>query len=685
MFKIKKKYSLNESVILGIIGGIIIFLSLYPFWFFSEYSALGWYDEINSRIPASFLNNNLSDNQTFIHEYASGVGTNLRYGGEKFSLYRLFVSIGPMWIANLTFKFLSLFTFFIGLYYLLLTTFSANKIFSFSAALFGLFTSYLPYGWTLNGHGWDLSITIFVALSIFGRFKSFETNVLLGFITVLIAPFVSGPIFLFPFIFFLLIFIFIGFKKELKIDKFNIVLLTFMTITAITLYSYNWSYLYYVIIDSRDFSARVLETLSLNLIHGNFIDSLIHYVRYNSLNFIKYHTIFSVSSLIFAYIAIFVLSIVKKDVKVLIAITIIGCIFPIVFDSLVKALEVPVIQSYRWFDIFLYLLPIMSVISISYLLTTKFLVKTIVTPITICFLLLTFRGIYVYTDYSIQGLNSKGGVKVSEIYSKLKTLTYKNDRVVTDYSSIDWPTALYYGLHTFDGSQTTYSHRRQYFLAYGVSNPPKETYHRNNHYFYFSHNNNLYNIHMLEMANVRYILTSKSKIAQDSSPILSMNGISYNDLKSINPLKPLFIKLYGNIRLANDLFVFQLKNTWARVFTTNKITLSKHSFKQKEFYQDLKAVNKQEVLIAKDDVNNEIKNIRSDYNLNIESFSLTGTGAKIKINSGSGFIVFNQTYIPYWSGSCDGQKVNLIPVNGIMMGAYIPRGCGEMIFEYSSK
>ena len=31
------------------------------------------------------------------------------------------------------------------------------------------------------------------------------------------------------------------------------------------------------------------------------------------------------------------------------------------------------------------------------------------------------------------------------------------------------------------------------------------------------------------------------------------------------------IKLYGNIRLANDLFVFQLENTWARFFTTNKI------------------------------------------------------------------------------------------------------------------
>ena len=110
--RLLKDFKINKDLFYSLLAAVFIVVALYPFWFFGEYSSLGWYDEVDAQIPWNYLITNIDKNTTFVHQWASGVGRTIGYGSEEVSIYRIFLNMFPLWVSNVVIKFLSLFTFF---------------------------------------------------------------------------------------------------------------------------------------------------------------------------------------------------------------------------------------------------------------------------------------------------------------------------------------------------------------------------------------------------------------------------------------------------------------------------------------------------------------------------------------------------------------------------------------------
>jgi hypothetical protein len=117
----------NEDLCWFVLGAIVLFAALSPFWIFGHLSALGFYDETNSRIPAGFVQNHLAVGAKFVHSWAGGQPFAEGYGLSKLSFYRLLTNNFDLWISNLIFRFLGLFTFFVGFYRLVNLLFDTPK------------------------------------------------------------------------------------------------------------------------------------------------------------------------------------------------------------------------------------------------------------------------------------------------------------------------------------------------------------------------------------------------------------------------------------------------------------------------------------------------------------------------------------------------------------------------------
>lgn len=657
-----------------IIGLIFIFVFLYPFWFAGEYSALGWYDEVNAQIPANFLNINLKDGQSFIHEYAGGMPTLLNYGADKFSIKESLLEILPLWQANLIFRLGSLFSFFLGGYFLLIHIYSANKLLAFSLSMYALSISYLPYGWSLNGHGWDLSIVLFLTLAILGKFESFKINILIGIITSVIAPFISGPIFLYPFLFFLLLFILITHLGIKYLSKERWILFLGIILISLIVYLYNWAYLYFVLVDSKDFSARILGTLANVKYEGSFLNKLYFYIVQNYDEFIKYHTIFAVSYIYYGYfIVLFFVFLQKKLNKLVSWILFIG-FFTIVFESLMKAIDLPFFNTFRWGDVVLLLLPIIVIVSIAHLNSRKYILINFF--IFILLLYPTYSAFKVYIGYSVATMNKRGGSGVVTKYEELKKLD-NSYRTVVNSDDMYWATPLYYGLSTFDGTARVFSERRMYFISYGIFINKLDVYSPSNHFFYFNNDEIYYKMKFLEMANIKYILSTHIQLKQNLKMTLYISGKKYKDIDLF--YKNIFYK-YRNIKLLNDLYVHELNKPWERVFVANEVKNSRFSYRDKHFYEDLEEVGFQNILIAKDD-KNKLNNTFNN-NLFIVKTEITKKGIDVEVR-GSGVLVYNQVYLPRWEAKCNETELKITPVNGIMMAINVPLNCKRVRFKYN--
>jgi len=683
----------KEHYLFLFVGILIIFVSLYPFWLFGEYSALGFYDEINSQIPAMYLNNQMQEGQTFMHQFVGGVGTNLQFGMEHFSFYRLLADIFPLWIANLIFKFLSLSSLFLGMYILIINILKANKFFAFSAALFSVFTSYLPYGWSLGGHGWDLSIAVWISLAIFAQFNNYKINWIIALALVLVTSLLSSPIFLFPLAFFLALFILFGIVNFKEINKSQVKIITFIALFITLTSILNWNYLYYMAIDAKSFSARLLGILSGKLPEGSFLDIFSFYIDKNIKGVEQYHKIFSIPSLIIGYYVLLFLTILKLRFKSVSIFFLIGICIPIVLDAFAKASDLKVINTYRW-EIVLYLLPVMLPILIGHLIRVKSKINIVnyekfsnlrtlvVVLISIVLLVKALVGANILSNYAMNIVKARGGAGATFYYDTLSQLKNKDFRTVSDYGTIEWSVPLYYDMSTFDGVQSTFSYRRNYFMAYDMFTVSRDTIHRSNQFFYFSNNQTIYNLKAFEMANIKYIFTSRKHIFPNVSNVLYQKGIFIQDISMNEYIKEFLFKKFGNIPLVKDLYVYELNDSWNRVFSANNIFVSQYSFKDKMFYKELNILKKDEILIAKDDFSNKI-NIDNNDRLKIKDYMLTKTGVTINIDEGSGYLVYNEVYLPYWHAFCGNTKLNIVPTNGIMMAVKVPKECRQVNFNYS--
>ena len=91
-----------------------------------------------------------------------------------------------------------------------------------------------------------------------------------------------------------------------------------------------------------------------------------------------------------------------------------------------------------------------------------------------------------------------------------------------------------------------------------------------------------------------------------------------------------------------------------------------------------------DALVAKDDANDYynttfIKGLEIDKKV----FSENRVIINFK-NFGDGFLIFNQVYTHHWLAKCDDKNIDIIPVNGIMMGIMLNKvKCKKIEFKFN--
>lgn len=677
------------NIYYSILGLIFITMSLYPYWYFGDYSMLGWHDEIDGRIPWSYITNNNSKTD-FIHAWAGGSLSVFGFGIEEISFLRFLKSNFSLLEANFIIRFLNMTFYLLGIYLLLKNLFKSSPTFIlFSASLYSLFVCQIPYGWTMGGMGWDITITIWLTLSLVGKFGSIKINYILGLITILVGATISHPLFLFYMLFIFTIICVLFFKNLKEFTKQYLYMWLFFCLVTPFVFIANWTELYYPIFGAKDFSTRYLNVLTKPDISGDFLQILLFNIQKSYKEFI-YSSDYSQLKLL--YIPIYILIVFLAFYKLQIFRTLTLFIFfifgIILFQSFSIALNIPFFNTYRWTLIWI-LMPIILSLCVVYLINVEsnwnkniykyfnllnYPILIITSGLLIYY---SYKGGYFLSFYSVHKMNSKNTIKSVTYYNDLKKLNHDNYRVVTDYSTLSWTTPLYYDMDTFDGMQSSFSERRTYFMAYGLSIIEKDVYPKN-HLLSFSENEIEQNKNMLEMANVKYILTSKNNIKITNNKILSIKGRKFldefDDKEYINKL---ILQKFQNINIVKPLNVFELDNPWPRIFISKNIRKSSYSYKSKEFYRELKEISYLDSIISLED---NIKYESKVSDIIIESFKKTNKGMRININKGKGYITYNQVYNPYWQAYCDNKKLDIIPTNGIMMTVYADAGCKNLEF-----
>lgn len=686
----------KESFLYGVFGAFVIFLSLYPFWIFADYSALGFYDEVDGQIPWNFLLHQLVSGTSYVHAWAGGVPTNLGLGGEEISFYRLLTSFMDVWVANLLFKFLGLFAFFAGLYSLLrvLTPISGGG--AFALGLFAVFTSYISYGWAIGGHGWDLAVVVWLSLIVVAGIRSEDSYFgWFPFVVIAIAVIVSSPIFSLPMTGYFFIFLLVLFPslRSRSVQRINFIVV--LSVVVVMLFVLNWHNLYQVSIGAKSFSARLLSTLSPD--NDNF--SLFHMIAAQSRGLINFLWLFSNKYLYVLFILFFVLSVLKRSYRSIILFIVIALIIPLIVEVVFDVLNLPILSSYRW-EVLMYLIPIMLVISFAVLLSEckqgnlfvwsgeKSLDwQLAIKVVSVGVMILVALAINVLASRAIDGMHVKSGNGLTFHYEKLHGFD-KNEkqsyRVVSDYKTVQWALPLYYGFHTYDGLQPAFTNRRSYFNAYGLFVPSKSYYPANKHFFYFYTNAFYLNRKLLEMVGVKYIFSARKSLFDVGSPSFSMPGLRLKDLKDTSWYWKVISYIFGDQTiLLRSLKVFKLDSSWARVFSATKIVNSSSSFKEKSFYKELKGITYNGVQVAKEDHSENffLGRVLPD----ISSYKLTKTGADISLSPGNGAVVFNEVYLPGWIATCHEKQLQIVPVNGVMMAVKVNSNCQHLKFTYVSK
>ena len=164
---LKLRINLPESVSAALVGIWVIVVSLFPYWLFGRYSAIGWYDEYDAIIPGHIFA--ALHNGTFLHGYAGGSAADALFftGPHALSLYEAMIcALGPQ-IASLCFRILGMFVLFFGSYLTARTLFDLRKRGAIVTGLAAVFSTAYPYAWTLGGYAWDIGVIAWVGLLIF--------------------------------------------------------------------------------------------------------------------------------------------------------------------------------------------------------------------------------------------------------------------------------------------------------------------------------------------------------------------------------------------------------------------------------------------------------------------------------------------------------------------------------------
>jgi hypothetical protein len=657
MNKIKQLFKIKEAIFI-FVGFVVIILSLYPFWIYGNFSSQGWYDEYLGHIPWSYNLAKLNDPNGFLYGYAGGVGGFQIKVSQYISGQEFFLNFSPLWISLLIYRVLYLFLTFLGFYIFSKFIIKNNSYSSLLLSLLPLYISIDIYTTSFAGIGWHYAAIIWFVIIALVKFKNnfYDITFITSFI--IITTINTNFFFLLPCLFFFYIFIRISFRSLLFFDKRATIIFIALSICMLI----NSLPIFVGILEVKEYSTRIMKVLTYNQIN---------YFSLFKVFFLRDHHIV----IFFSYILIIFLLLIYKKYSFFFKIIFFSFILYPLLDFFSNITNLPLVSSYRW-DILVGLSSFILTISFMYLEKNKHSNAnnkiSIFHPIISFFLFPYFFISIIFsinslTRSTMNNLNYSGGLGMLGHYSDINELSYTKNKfrfISGDDGTLpNLPT--YYNLDTFDGKISHFSIRRNYYIAYAMYKKTKDQLHTGVHWFYNFPNE--HNIKAFKRANIKFI--NYKKPINDSSLffVSKYEGKTIDDRPAVNPL-----------------YVYNFKNVTPRIFIANKLFVSNNSYTDQKFYLELDKIDLQDVLIAKEDRKNDYK-YKINKNIKIEEENFYENKLIIKLKgTGDGFLVFNQVYTPNWTAKCGDKILDIVPVNGIMMGVSINIDeCKEIIFKFN--
>lgn len=685
MYKFIQKTIKQSDLPYLLIGLIVIILALSPFWMFGSFSALGWYDELDGTMPWYFAKNQLHDAYGFLHGYSGGTGGPFGFlcGNEKISFYRFLINHFTPWVAGFLIRFLAMTFWFTGVYTFVRKMFHETRFFALAAGLFSVLVNYIPFGWTIGGLVWDFGIVTWLSVLFFTEFKKEYIRYLLAIAIFFIAATTSTFVFLLPFAFYLFLFNLILFYTD-KISKKTIVTWILLGSVFFIALVANWLDGIKAILHANEFSARIRGTLSLYNLPDNIslYQQIIQLIQQDCTVLYYFFARNPTSLLGVIYLLIFVIAWRVRAISKAGLFLVFSFFLPSILDVGFRFSGLHFAAQYRW-NILWQLQSIMSVFFLSYLnyqqrlLVIKRKLSDWNKYEAIMLIFFAIVGAYQLMTATFREMAATGGFGIMSSYSNLVELKEsRNHYRFISTGGISAAIPLFYNLDTFDGMVHNYPFRRSYFVAYGVYSPSIDRLHTHRHAFYTFPKG--LDVAMFKMANVGYVVSDKPMNISDLKLISSSSAIYSSEIHYL--LKSIINK---SRRLVPSLYVYQLKGVvWPRIFVASSVQWSGYSFQDKNFYQQLKKIPYQTILVAKEDAVANKLVFKSNKSLKIKKYELGEKTVNISLEGEGGVVVFNQVITPGWKAFCATKELAIVPANGIMMAVLAPKSCKELIFEY---
>lgn len=649
-------------------GAVLCVIFLAPYWIFGNYSALGWYDETSGYIPYTFLRNNISD--SYSHSWAGGVDVSLILIKIKVALYDFFSRYFSVVFSNLLFRFLSLYSLFLGTFFFTKKIIEKSSLESFVIATFCTIVPYIPYGWTLGGHGFDFSVMIWLLFLIY---SSLEERISLKFFAfcLLLMPIVSSPIFIPLLLLFILIFSHF-FLKSLRFDKRKYLYLVSFFVLLGALYVLNYFEVLKILKHSSVSSRSLLNQVSVRDILDIFLSNMegiyVWFLRFSNKTIILLFLLYMLMPFRF-----------KKNIVTL-KVFLLLVLIPLVVDTFLMYSKLPIVSIFRWNTI-IYLFPFV----VAFLVAKEFKFKEAKGKFVylFTFLIAIYSG-YKHMRYSLESLAIKGGLATITHYKEPLRAIDKNYRVVIDFRSFNSGMPQYYGIRDFGGFLSVMSSKRYFYILKNIFMGDKRPHH-SKIFFHFYDDHINYNLEGLKTVNVKYILSSKKDLFGLGKPRLVKEKVDVDSIAKKSVFFKVIKLFFRKLTLVPALYLYQLNDSSHWFFVPKFVEKSIYTDSEEKFYDGLSAkINSGISLLSRESI--YASTARQDIELHDFVLEKNLVDFKLQTNGKDGLIVFNEELSSGWRAQCFNKSVvKLIPINGVMTGLVVPEGCKKIYLVYSSE
>lgn len=697
-----KRNSKKNIVENSIFGLIVIIFSFYPYYIFGELSPIGFFDEADSNIPIELSINKKINQNNFIHNYFGG--TVFKYilpnNNVFISYIQIFLKLFDPFFATLLVRIIGVwffFTLFLVIFYEIIErkfinyNFKYNNFLAFLGGMSVIFGIHVTYLYSFGGLGWSIIFSIFYIYFLCKKINQYLKLIVLILVSLIISSSIS--IFFFfgtiIFVFFCYVFLLeLNSKKTIK-ENYKVIIFTFLIAIINSINSI--LDLTSILKESSTF-ASLKESCNLYIIDFNYLTisefkkSLIEQVKvifqgydlFLKFNFVNgknypFNFIFLLSSLFFSIWSKIVL---KKNNFLIIFF--ISFILPIILSSLCIFLCLPLICRFRWELIYQYTFIFHSlIIIIGILLVREYYELRIIN------FLLFFYFIFLLFIIYLGAANMQLRI-LSELNfgSNWKTLLDRTNYLPNNYdknfrtlSLNDVPKSSflsYQRIYTADGTRFNYGWRYNFFWKYNlldnisVRHKVRSTLAGID---YLSVSSSI--LDSSRILNVKYIYSQKQIDNINFKLNKKIQGIKVKDLNSFVTK----LKFISDIVLIPDIFIYEIEDSWHRVFIPSEIFLSEYSDSSVQYFYDLKKLKKNSIMIPQN-LSNLTPTISEKILRNSAKIFYEELEDGIQIKNISYPIVYNQEFSKKWMAKCDEEYLNIFPINGYMIFVNPLKKCG---------